>query len=116
MTVAPGQDPVTQTCWIRGDLIFIRINNPLVDHTNRAVLAQSGITFSNAHFYPNGTVEQSVIVNVTMENNGTVMQCIAASSSAGIPPPIFSDEATILIAGKVVYLIVMFQVANLPML
>ncbi len=73
------------------------INGEAVDHTNRPYLEQRGISFTN-QYHRNGIATQNVTVTATTINNGTVIQCIASVADVGVLP-VYSDNATIFVAG-----------------
>ncbi len=97
VTIGLGQHPVTQCCRIEGDTIFMVINGINVDHTNREELERRGISFTNQH-HQNGIAAENVTVTATLMNNGTTIQCIASVADVGVFP-VYSDNATILVAG-----------------
>lgn len=100
MSVGLGQDPVTLTCRVRGENIFLRVDGDLFDHNTITDFRERGITFSNAQEV-NGVITQSVTVTLSVENNNTEVIC-HASFSGSVKN---SSPATIYIAGMNLYTI-----------
>ena len=97
VTVALGQGPVSLTCRVRGENIFLRVNGKIFDHNNLRTFQDRGITFSNpVSDNVDKIVMQTVTVTSTMNNNGTKVVCHGTSDDQ---PAANSYPATILFAG-----------------
>ena len=95
VTVRLGRSPLTMTCRVRGDNIFIRIDGMVFGHNTEAALRARGITASNV-FHSGDEVRQTVTVEISRRNNNTEIICHARTSNQ---PPADSDPAFIVIAG-----------------
>jgi hypothetical protein len=96
VTVGLGSDPLTLTCRVRGERIFIRINGEVYSHGTHGKLLDSGITVTHASWSANG-ITQNVTVELTERNNNTNIICIAVVQNPRCE--ILSNPAFIFIAG-----------------
>ena len=97
VTVGLGQGPLSLTCHVRGDTIFIRVDNEVIDHRN---FSDRGIVVGNTNY--NGEIAtQRLTVELTVCNNNTAIVCIGTSAGG---PNAVSDPGFIFIAGTELYL------------
>lgn len=97
MTLELNHAPVTITCRVRAENVFIRVNNVVPDHNNFQAFRDRGINFSSAAHDSNGVARQLVTVVISEANNNTAICCIGTTS--GFTHAV-SDIAFIIIAGK----------------
>lgn len=92
-----GQSPVTISCTILGENIFLSINGSLVDHINIMYFNGLGITISPTTINRTSSmITQSLIFEVSVVINNTYINC---TSTADDSENAASDKAFIIIAG-----------------
>ena len=99
MSAGLGQNPVTISCTIRGDNIFLLINGTLIDHLNYAEYDSLGITVHGSSGNSTSSMlTQNVTFKVSVDVNNTNITCIGSAEGSDNAE---SYIAIITIAGKI---------------
>lgn len=95
ITVGLNQDPLTLTCRVRGDNVFIRVDGDIINHNTAMDFREKGITATNG-IYNGVEITQRVTVELSVINNNTNIIC---HSTAVNEPRADSEPGFIVIAG-----------------
>lgn len=95
MTVGLGQGPLTLTCRVEGEQIFVRVDGQLFGVLTEAEFRNRGITLGSGS-HEGDEVTQRVTVELTARNNNTNIICHAVT---GNQQQADSDPGFIFIAG-----------------